>query len=101
MAIIRLIESGHEVVALGSNEGSIGSVKIETEKVPFKDIHTISLYLNPERQQEYYNYILSLNPKRIVFNPGTENQELFKLAKQAGIEVVFDCTLVMLLNNRY
>ncbi|MBN1987970.1 MAG: CoA-binding protein [Bacteroidales bacterium] len=101
MAINKLIEHGHEVVALGSSKGFVGSVKIETDKLPFKNIHTITLYLNPERQMEYYGYLLSLHPKRIVFNPGTENQELFKLAKEAGIEVVFDCTLVMLMNNRY
>ncbi len=101
IAIIKLLDYGHSVTAIGSAKGSVKNVEIDTEKKPFENIHTITLYVNPERQKEYYEYILALQPKRIVFNPGTENQELFKLAKDAGIQVVFDCTLVMLMNGRY
>jgi hypothetical protein len=59
-------------------------------------VHTITLYLNPQNQKEYYDYILSLQPRRIIFNPGTENDELEKQAQKAGIETVEGCTLVML-----
>lgn len=68
---------------------------------PFKDINTITLYLNPLHQQEYYNYILSLQPYRIIFNPGAENDALAQLAQQAGIKTMEACTLVMLSTNQY
>jgi predicted CoA-binding protein len=66
-----------------------------------EDIDTITLYLGPERQREYYDYILSLKPKRIIFNPGTENDELAALAETNGIETVEACTLVMLSIGNY
>jgi predicted CoA-binding protein len=86
----------HEVLALGIKDGEIGDIKIKTKKKDFKNIHTITLYINPKRQKEYYDYIINLQAKRIIFNPGTENNELAKLAQDKKIEVVFNCTLVML-----
>jgi predicted CoA-binding protein len=96
-AVSKLQEAGHEVVALGLEAGRIGAVEITTkypDKIP--GLHTISLYLNPKRQKEYYQYILHLKPERIIFNPGTENDELLALAEENGIETVEACTLVML-----
>ncbi len=101
MASIRLEEAGHEVVAVGARKGAIGEVVIETGQPAFKEVHTVTLYLNPSRQEQYYNYILSLKPRRIIFNPGTENPELAKLARNAGIETQEACTLVLLSINRY
>ena len=66
-----------------------------------EDVDTLTLYLNPTVQKEYYDYILKINPKRIIFNPGTENIELVNLAKQNGIEVEIACTLVLLSINQY
>ena len=71
-------------------------ITIETDHVGVDGIDTVTLYLNPKNQQEYYDYILDLQPKRIIFNPGTENDELIRQAKQNGIEPVIGCTLVML-----
>jgi predicted CoA-binding protein len=96
LAIRRLQEHGHEVVALGLREGDVNGVKIEKVQRTFEGIHTITLYLNPGRQRELYDYILSLNPKRIIFNPGAENPELEKKAQAKGIETEEACTLVML-----
>ena len=64
-------------------------------------MHTITLYLNSQRQKAYYDYILGLKPQRIIFNPGTENLELIKLAKEQGIEIEIACTLVMLSTGAY
>jgi len=101
LAIKRLRQYGHPVVAIGKKLTRVEDVEIEKEKKPFTDIDTITLYLNPVRQQEYYNYILSLKPKRIIFNPGAENDELIALAKQNNIQPLEACTLVLLSTNQY
>ncbi|MCB0704644.1 MAG: CoA-binding protein [Saprospiraceae bacterium] len=87
---------GHNIVAIGFRKGLAGPVEIQPIGEPLSDIDTITMYLNPSRQKEYYDYILETRPKRIIFNPGTENPELAALALEAGIEPVVACTLVML-----
>ncbi len=100
-AINRLIEKQYEVVAIGLREGEVAGVTIETEQLQFEDINTITLYLNPKRQKKYYNYILSLNPERVIFNPGTENSELYSLLEENDIASEESCTLVLLSTNQY
>lgn len=101
LAIQRLRGHGHPVVAIGRKNTRVADVPVETEKIAFGNIDTVTLYLNALHQQEYYNYILSLKPKRIIFNPGAENDELEALAKKNGIETNEACTLVMLSTNQY
>ncbi len=101
LAIQRLRKYGHPVVAVGRKYSQVDDVVIEKEKQPFDNIDTVTLYLNPTHQREYYNYILSLNPKRIIFNPGAENEELAQLAIEKGIKPLEACTLVMLSTNQY
>lgn len=101
MAINRLVASKHPVVAVGLRKGDVAGVSISTEKESFDDVDTVTLYLNPKRQVEYYNYIISLNPERVIFNPGTENPELFQLLKENNIEIEVACTLIMLGTNQY
>lgn len=101
LAVKKLMAHQHPVVALGNRAGNIGDTVIETEQKPFDNIDTVTLYLNPQRQKDYYNYILSLHPQRIIFNPGTENDELYDLAKAKGIAVEEACTLVMLSTGQY
>lgn len=96
MAIKRLLSYQHPVVAIGKKKGTVGPVAIETEQKSFGDIDTVTMYLNPVRQPEYYDYILSLHPKRIIFNPGAENDELAELAEKNGIKPLEACTLVLL-----
>lgn len=100
-AVQKLVEHQHPVVALGSKKGRIGNTVIETEKKSFGNIDTVTLYINPSRQKEYYDYIFSLNPKRIIFNPGTENEEFYELAKQKGITIQEACTLILLSTGQY
>ena len=101
LAINKLRNNGHPVVAIGRKIAGVADVQITTEKKPAEDIDTVTLYLNPTNQKPYYDYIISLNPKRIIFNPGTENDELVSLAQQNGIKVLDACTLVMLSTNQY
>ncbi|PKA83691.1 hypothetical protein ATE92_1856 [Ulvibacter sp. MAR_2010_11] len=101
LAIHRLVRAGHEVEAIGLQEGELNGVKITSEKKPFKNIHTITLYLNKKRQEAYYDYILSLKPKRVIFNPGTENPDLYALLKAHAISYEVACTLVLLGTNQY
>lgn len=101
IAINRLVRAQVPTVALGLRKGEVAGVQIETEKVPFEDIDTVTLYLGPPRQVEYYDYILSLNPERVIFNPGTENPEFYKLLRERGIEVEIACTLVLLSTQQY
>jgi len=101
MAINRLVNHGHSVVGIGLKEEEVAGVKIQTKQIPLKNIDTITLYMNPQRQREYYNYITGIQPKRVIFNPGTENPELYQLLKANGIEVEVACTLVMLSTGQY
>jgi predicted CoA-binding protein len=101
LAINRLSAYRHPVVAIGLKEGEVTGVKIQTGKPQIEDIDTITLYLNPTNQKPYYDYILSLKPKRIIFNPGTENDELEEMARKNGIKPMEACTLVMLGTGQY
>ncbi len=101
MAIRRLTDKGYPVIAIGNKKGKVNNVEIITEQVADKDIDTVTLYLNPINQKPYYDYILSLKPRRIIFNPGTENDELERLALKEGINVLESCTLVMLSTGQY
>jgi predicted CoA-binding protein len=101
LAVSRLKAHGHPVVAIGKREAQIADTPIIREHPPLENVDTVTLYLNPQRQQEYYDYILQLRPKRIIFNPGTENEELEQLASQHGIAPIEACTLVMLSTGQY
>jgi len=101
MAINRLRRYGHEVVAIGLREGRVLDVPLITGKPALPDIDTVTLYMNPRNQEPYLDYILSLHPKRIIFNPGTENPRLAQLAMEQDIEPVYGCTLVMLGSRQY
>ena len=95
-AILKLLSYGHTVESIGLREANVESVNILVGTPEINDIHTVTMYLGVQRQPEYYDYILSLEPSRIIFNPGTENPEFILKAKNNGIEVVENCTLVML-----
>lgn len=100
-AINMLTDYGHPVVSVGLKEGDVAGVRIKTGKPTFSEIDTITMYLGPQNQGELYDYLLGLNPKRIIFNPGTENFEFEKKAEEKGIEVVNHCTLIMLGEGSY
>lgn len=101
MAMHKLVTNGHEVVAFGLKEGEVESVKIDSELKSYKDVDTITMYMNPTRQKPFYDYLIALHPKRIIFNPGTENPEFFKRLEGAEIEFETSCTLVLLGTNQY
>lgn len=101
LATNRLREYNQPVVPVGIRQGEIDGIEIQQGTPEIDDVDTVTLYLGPPRQKQYYDYILSLNPKRIIFNPGTENPELMRLAKERGIESVRGCTLVMLAVGQY
>lgn len=100
-AINMLTQKGHTVLAIGQNAGEVAGVKIHTKAIPVKNIDTVTLYLNPSRQRDYYNYIIEAQPKRVIFNPGTENPELYQLLELNDIKVEVACTLVLLATNQY
>ncbi len=101
LAIKKLVAHKIDVVAIGNREGDVNGVQITQTRPLLNDIHTVTMYLNPKNQADFIDYILSLKPKRIIFNPGSENADLLKPARALGIEVIFDCTLVMLNNGSY
>ena len=101
MAVKKLVAHKHPVTAIGNKEGIINEIKIIKDNPSINDVDTVTLYLNPQNQKPYYDYILSLNPKRIIFNPGTENEELEKIANEKGIKTMEACTLVLLSTNQY
>ncbi|TWO34426.1 CoA-binding protein [Seonamhaeicola sediminis] len=100
-AIQRLVANNIDTVAFGLKSGTISGVKVDTELLDYDDIDTVTLYLNPNRQRQYYDYIVSLKPKRVIFNPGTENPELFKILEKNNIYFEEACTLVLLSTNQY
>lgn len=101
LAIERLVRMKQPTVAVGLRDGIVNGVTINSEMVDFEDIDTITLYLNAKRQEGYYDYIIDLQPKRVIFNPGTENPELYKLLSEHGIKFENACTLIMLSTNQY
>lgn len=100
-AISMLVEKGHPILAIGQNAGEVAGIKIQTKTIPLKNIDTVTLYLNPKRQREYYNYIVDSKPKRVIFNPGTENPEFYQLLELNNIKAEVACTLVLLATNQY
>lgn len=101
LAVEKLKRYGHSVVAVGKKAGKIGDTPIVTGEPKEKEVDTVTLYINPDLQKQYYDYILSLHPQRIIFNPGTENDELYNLAKANGIVPLEACTLVLLGTGQY
>jgi hypothetical protein len=102
MAAKLLLQKSYEVILVGIKAGNLNSTKIETDKNKiFLDIDTITLYVGAKNQPEWYEYILKTNPRRIIFNPGTENPELYEKAKQQGIECIEACTLVLLRTGQF
>jgi predicted CoA-binding protein len=101
LATVMLLEKGHAVYPFGIKEGMIQSLPIVQEWPSNESISTLTLYLGPKAQEAYYDQMIALKPQRIIFNPGTENPTLVKLANAAGIETIEACTLVMLTTGQY
>lgn len=97
----KLKSYGHEVVPVGLKEGEIHGVQILTGLPEIKGVDTITMYVGPQNQPSYYQYIIGMHPKRVVFNPGTENPEFQDMLVKEGIEPVEGCTLVMLSVGEY
>lgn len=101
LAANRLLSHGHEIELIGRESGKIGNQDIQTNKPALEDVDTVTMYISPKRQPEYYDYIVGLNPNRVIFNPGTENPELEDLLAKNNIEPLEACTLVMLSTGQY
>lgn len=96
-----LVAHKHEIVLLGIREGELLGEIIHTDKPVFDDIDTITLYVSAKNQPEWYDYILQTKPKRLIFNPNTENDELKALAEANNIQTEYACTLVLLASGQY
>jgi len=101
LAANRLVKNGHSIINVGIKTGEVAGVPIEKPEVIHHDIDTITLYVGPQHQPALYDYILNTHPKRILFNPGTENAELRRMANEKGIETEYACTLVLLSIGQY
>ncbi len=101
LATQRLRRAGHEVVAVGLRPGRVADVELRTDRPALTDVDTVTLYVGPHNQPAWRDYILSLRPRRIIFNPGTENASLDRDARALGIETEEACTLVMLASGTY
>jgi uncharacterized protein len=95
-AINSLLAHQHQVVAIGAKAGEVNGIVFDKNLLPFEHIDTITLYINPTIQQQYYDYILSLSPRRVIFNPGTENEDFAQMLQQKNIIAQEACTLVLL-----
>lgn len=103
LAAEMLTEYHHEIVPVGIKKGEVfGKAILEIQTQPeVQDVDTVTMYIGPQHQPEHYQYILSLKPKRVIFNPGTENSEFEKMVEQSGAEAIEACTLVMLRSRQY
>lgn len=101
VAIKKLLKNNIEVVAFGRRKGEVDNVKIETEKLLFENVHTVTMYVGAKNQEELYEYILRLKPSRVIFNPGTENLFFEEMLQKNNINVEVACTLVMLSLSNY
>lgn len=100
-AIQRLAANKVKTVAFGLRQGEVSGIKIDDKLLNYGSLHTVTLYLNPKRQEAYYNYIVGLKPERVIFNPGTENPEFYEILKENKIPFEAACTLVLLSTNQY
>jgi uncharacterized protein len=100
-AIKALVSHQHEVVAIGLRAGEVAGVSFNSEKKAFENVDTVTLYIGPQNQPEYYNYVLGLKPQRVIFNPGTENPEFITKLEAAGVYPEVACTLVLLATGQY
>jgi len=101
LAIKKLVKNDIEVLAIGLRKGEVAGVQIEIGMPDFNAVDTVTIYLNPERQQAYYTYLIALEPKRIIFNPGTENTVFEMLLIENNIKYEVACTLVLLSTKQY
>ncbi len=100
-AIRALLSHKHEVLAIGLRDGMVEGIKFNAEKQDFKDVDTVTLYVGPKNQLEYYDYVLGLKPRRVIFNPGTENPEFIEKLQSVGISPEVACTLVLLATGQF
>ncbi len=101
MAIKRLVNNGLEVVAYGLIEGQISGINIDTKLKHYENIDTVTIYMISERQKDFYNYIISLYPERVIFNPETENPEFYQILEDNNIDFEVACTLTLLATYQY
>ncbi|OAV45533.1 CoA-binding protein [Lewinella sp. 4G2] len=101
IAAHRLVGAGHEIVNVGIKQGAVAGAEILNGLPEIGDVDTVTLYVGPKNQSGYYDWLVGMAPRRIIFNPGTENPELSKLAQEAGIETEVACTLVLLASGQY
>ena len=101
LAVNRLLDNGIKTKAFGLRKGKIRDVDVKTDFNDFEDIDTITLYIGKKHQSDYIDFILHLKPERVIFNPGTENAELYEILEKNGIEVEIACTLVLLATGQY
>lgn len=100
-AIKALRHNGHNVFAIGLREGKIDDVFITLDLPEGIIIDTVTMYIGAARQKSYYDFLINLNPRRVIFNPGAENGELAEKLSANGVEVIEACTLVMLAHGQY
>lgn len=100
-AIQQLVANGYETLAFGIREGEVAGVSVKKSLEGMEDVDTVTLYLRPETQKSYYDAIISLTPRRVIFNPGTENPEFMELLKGHDISAEASCTLVLLTTGQY
>ncbi len=101
LAVNKLREHHHPVVAIGKKTSRVADVTVESEPRPVRDLDTVTMYLNTENQKNYYDYIISQHPRRVIFNPGAENPEFEKMLNDKGIQTMEACTLVLLSTGQY
>jgi predicted CoA-binding protein len=101
VAAIRLLEFGQNIELFGQKEGQINGLQIQTEWDSNWEIDTITLYIGPQNQNQYYERICALKPRRVIFNPGSENKEFIRILKVNAIKSEIACTLVLLSLKQY
>jgi predicted CoA-binding protein len=101
IATERLVQHGIETIPIGIKKGQVGELTIINTRPIVSGVDTVTLYLNPKNQEDWYSYIISLKPRRIIFNPGTENPQFEEMANNAGIETTEACTLVLLSTGQF
>lgn len=100
-AVHALIAKGHEVIPMGIRDGAIAGIDIIKDRPQFENVDTVTMYLSERNQADWYSYLLEINPNRVIFNPGAENQELRQILSEKNIQTVEECTLVMLAVGRF
>jgi len=102
-AVQRLAARGYRVIPVHPKYSEVAGVPVTASlsAIQSRPVDTITVYVRPEISSGLADVFFSTTPRRVIFNPGSENPELANRLRQTGIQVEISCTLVLLATGQF